>query len=106
MQQGRTPAQAVEAALPRLKGAFALAFLFDGEDDLLVGARRGSPLAVGYGDGEMYLGSDAIALAPFTDEISYLDDGDWVVVRRDGAEVFDASGHRAPRAIQRMTNAA
>ncbi len=61
--------------LPRLKGAFALAFLFDGENDLLIGARRGSPLAIGYGDGEMYLGSDAIALAPFTDSISYLEEG-------------------------------
>jgi len=106
LKQGRKPVEAVAAALPRLKGAFALVFLFEGEDNLLVGARRGSPLAVGYGDGEMYLGSDAIALAPFTDSISYLDDGDWVVVRRNGAEVFDASGHRAPRAIQRMTNAA
>src|SRR5215813_5013889 len=105
MQQGRTPAQAVEAALPRLKGAFALVFLFEGEDNLLIGARRGSPLAIGYGDGEMYLGSDAIALAPFTDSISYLDDGDWAVVRRSGAEVFDVSGRAAPRAIQK-TNAA
>ena len=75
-----------QAALPRLRGAFALAFLFEGEDDLLVGARKGSPLAVGYGEGEMYLGSDAIALAPFTDTISYLEDGDWAVLHRDGAE--------------------
>ncbi len=67
MKKGRAPADAVAAALPRLRGAFALAFLFEGEDDLLIGARKGSPLAVGYGDGEMYLGSDAIALAPFTD---------------------------------------
>ena len=76
------------AALPRLRGAFALAFLFEGEDDLLIGARKGSPLAVGYGDGEMYLGSDAIALAPFTDTITYLEDGDWAVLtpqRRRGA---------------------
>ena len=67
MKNGKTPVEAVKAALPRLRGAFALAFLFAGEDDLLIGARKGSPLAVGYGDGEMYLGSDAIALAPFTD---------------------------------------
>jgi glutamine---fructose-6-phosphate transaminase (isomerizing) len=70
MNEGRSPIEAVEAALPRLRGAFALAFLFTGEADLLIGARKGSPLAVGYGDGEMYLGSDAIALAPFTDTLS------------------------------------
>ena len=99
MKKGRTPAQAVEAALPRLRGAFALAFLFAGEDDLLIGARKGSPLAVGYGDGEMYLGSDAIALAPFTDTISYLDDGDWAVVTRKGVEVRDADGHAVKRAV-------
>src|SRR5947208_6534909 len=86
MKQGRPPAAAVAAALPRLRGAFALAFLFDGEEDLLIGARNGPPLAVGYGDGEMYLGSDAVALAPFTDTISYLEDGDWAVVRRGGVE--------------------
>ncbi len=78
--------------LPRLRGAFALAFLFDGEDDLLIGARKGSPLAIGHGDGEMYLGSDAIALAPFTDTISYLEDGDWAVVTRGGVEIYDAAG--------------
>ena len=65
--KGTSPVEAVAAALPRLRGAFALAFLFEGEDDLLIGARKGAPLAVGYGEGEMYLGSDAIALAPFTD---------------------------------------
>jgi glucosamine--fructose-6-phosphate aminotransferase (isomerizing) len=99
MQKGKKPIEAVAAALPRLKGAFALAFLFEGEENMLVGARRGSPLAIGYGDGEMYLGSDAIALAPFTDEISYLDDGDWVVVRRNGAEVHDAAGHVVTRQV-------
>ncbi len=99
LKKGRSPAQAVAAALPRLKGAFALAFLFEGEEDLLVGARRGSPLAVGYGDGEMFLGSDAIALAPFTDAVSYLEDGDWVVVRRNGAEVHDAAGRLVTRPI-------
>jgi glucosamine--fructose-6-phosphate aminotransferase (isomerizing) len=99
MKNGRSPADAVAVALPRLRGAFALAFLFDGENDLLVGARKGSPLAIGYGDGQMYLGSDAIALAPFTDAVSYLDDGDWVVVRRDGAEVHDASGQVVTRAV-------
>src|SRR5689334_8891885 len=99
LAKGRTPMEAVAAALPRLKGAFALAFLFAGEDDLLIGARRGSPLAIGHGDGEMYLGSDAIALAPFTDAISYLEDGDWAVVHRSGAEVHDAAGRLANRTV-------
>src|SRR5512140_3340141 len=89
MNKGRAPADAVKAALPRLRGAFALGFLFEGEEDLLIGARRGSPLAIGYGDGEMYLGSDAIALAPFTSTISYLEDGDFVVLKRGGAQVYD-----------------
>jgi glutamine---fructose-6-phosphate transaminase (isomerizing) len=74
--EGASPQQAVKDALPRLRGAFALVFLFRGHGDLMIGARKGSPLAVGHGDGEMYLGSDAIALAPFTDTISYLEDGD------------------------------
>ncbi len=99
MKKGKTPVEAVKAALPRLRGAFALAFLFAGEENLLIGARKGSPLAVGYGDGEMYLGSDAIALAPFTDTISYLEDGDWAVVTRKGVEVHDASGHTVERAV-------
>jgi glutamine---fructose-6-phosphate transaminase (isomerizing) len=99
MKSGKNPVEAVAAALPRLRGAFALAFIFDGEDDLLIGARRGSPLAIGYGDGEMYLGSDALALAPFTSEISYLEDGDWAILHRAGAEVRDASGRPVRRAI-------
>jgi len=99
MKRGRGPLEAVAAALPRLRGAFALAFLFDGEEDLLVGARKGPPLAVGYGKGEMYLGSDAIALAPFTDAISYLEDGDWAVVRRNGVEIRDASGRAVKRPV-------
>src|SRR6516162_6586466 len=85
MTNGRSPADAVAAALPGLRGAFALVFLFKGENDLLIGARKGSPLAVGFGDGEMYLGSDAIALAPFTDMISYLEDGDSVVLCLSGS---------------------
>src|SRR5262245_40233912 len=92
MKAGRSAVEAVAAALPRLRGAFALAFLFKGENDLMIGARKGSPLAVGYGEGEMYLGSDAIALAPFTDRLSYLEDGDWAVVTRKGVEVRDAKG--------------
>jgi glucosamine--fructose-6-phosphate aminotransferase (isomerizing) len=99
MNKGLAPAEAVQAALPRLRGAFALAFLFSGEEDLLVGARKGSPLAVGYGDGEMYLGSDAIALAPFTDTISYLEDGDWAVLSRHRVEVRDAAGRLVDRPV-------
>jgi glucosamine--fructose-6-phosphate aminotransferase (isomerizing) len=99
MNRGATPVAAVKAALPRLRGAFALAFLFAGEDNLLIGARRGSPLAIGFGDGAMYVGSDAIALAPFTDMVSYLEDGDWVVVTRSGAEIHDADGKIVRRAV-------
>jgi glucosamine--fructose-6-phosphate aminotransferase (isomerizing) len=91
LKAGADPASAVAAALKRLKGAFALAFLFDDQPDLLIGARRGSPLAVGWSDEGSYLGSDALALAPFATSIAYLDEGDWVVLRRDGAQFFDAS---------------
>jgi glucosamine--fructose-6-phosphate aminotransferase (isomerizing) len=99
LQKGRSPVDAVAAALPRLRGAFALAFLFAGKEDLLIGARKGSPLAIGYGNGEMYLGSDAIALAPFTDTISYLEDGDWAAVTHKGVEVHDAKGHIVNRPV-------
>ena len=92
MKRGASPVEAVKRALPRLRGAFALAFLFAGEENLLIGARKGSPLAIGFGDGAMFVGSDAIALAPFTDTVSYLDDGDWVIVTRQGAEIHDAGG--------------
>jgi glutamine---fructose-6-phosphate transaminase (isomerizing) len=97
MRRGHGPVEAVAAALPRLRGAFALAFLFSGEGDLLIGARHGAPLAVGHGDGENYLGSDALALAPFTDRITYLDDGDWAVLSRGGVEFRDAAGARVDR---------
>ena len=106
MNRGAGPISAVAAALPRLRGAFALAFLFAGEDDLLVGARRGSPLAIGYGDHEMYLGSDAIALAPFTSQIAYLEDGDFVVLKRDGAVVQDATGKVVARPVIRSNASA
>ena len=99
MERGASPVEAVKAALPRLRGAFALAFLFAGEDNLLIGARKGSPLAIGYGEGAMFVGSDAIALAPFTDTVSYLEDGDWVIVTRDKAEVHDAQGAVVQRAM-------
>jgi glucosamine--fructose-6-phosphate aminotransferase (isomerizing) len=103
MNRGKQPTEAVKAALPRLRGAFALAFLFAGEEDLLIGARKGSPLAIGYGRGEMYLGSDAIALAPFTDTISYLEDGDWAVITRGGAQVRNAAGHVVERAVHKSS---
>ena len=106
MKNGSSPAKAVAAALPRLRGAFALAFLFTGEDNLLIGARKGSPLAIGYGDGEMYLGSDAIALAPFTDAISYLEDGDTAVLTRNSAEVRNAKGGEVERAVIKSSAAA
>jgi glutamine---fructose-6-phosphate transaminase (isomerizing) len=99
IKRGASAVDAVKTSLPRLRGAFALAFLFAGEDNLLVGARKGSPLAVGFGDGAMYVGSDAIALAPFTDQVSYLEDGDWVVVTRTGAEIHDSGGKVAQRAL-------
>jgi glucosamine--fructose-6-phosphate aminotransferase (isomerizing) len=99
MNKGASPVDAVKTALPRLRGAFALAFLFAGEDNLLVGARKGSPLAIGFGDDAMYVGSDAIALAPFTDQVSYLEDGDWVIVTRGGAEIHDSEGNIAQRAV-------
>ncbi|MGP8122151.1 MAG: glutamine--fructose-6-phosphate transaminase (isomerizing) [Xanthobacteraceae bacterium] len=85
--RGLTPQDAVRSALPQLRGAFALAFVFKGHPDLLIGARKGSPLAVGFGDAEMYLGSDAIALAPLTDTVSYLEDGDWVVLTRNSSVI-------------------
>src|ERR1700732_3956354 len=90
--KGASPQEAVKASLPQLRGAFALAFLFKGHGDLMIGARKGSPLAIGHGDGEMYLGSDAIALAPFTDTISYLEDGDWAVLTREVGVIYDAHG--------------
>jgi glucosamine--fructose-6-phosphate aminotransferase (isomerizing) len=99
MQQGRSPVDAVDAALPRLRGAFALAFLFAGEDDLLIGARKGSPLAVGFGEDAMYIGSDAIALAPFTDTVSYLEDGDRAVIHRGKVEIRDAGGRLVRRDV-------
>src|ERR1700730_1281786 len=106
MKNGRPPAEAVAAALPRLRGAFALAFLFTGEENLLVGARKGSPLAIGYGEGEMFLGSDAIALAPFTESISYLEDGDSAILTRNGADIRDAKGNKVERPILRSTASA
>ncbi|HTT48045.1 MAG TPA: glutamine--fructose-6-phosphate transaminase (isomerizing) [Pseudolabrys sp.] len=106
MKKGKKPVEAVAAALKKLRGAFALAFLFAGEDDLMIGARRGSPLAIGYGDGEMYLGSDAIALAPFTDSISYLEDGDWAVMTHKSVEIHDEEGRTVERPVLKSTASA
>ena len=90
LEDGKGTAEAACAALNRLEGAFALGIIFAGKPDLMIAARRGSPLAIGYGDGEMFLGSDALALAPLTREIMYLEDGDWAVITSDDATVFDA----------------
>ena len=97
LTRGNKPVEAVKLTLARLRGAFALGFIFAGDDDLMIGARNGPPLAIGYGDGEMYLGSDAIALGPFTDTISYLEDGDWVVLTHKSAAIFDKDGHAVQR---------
>ena len=97
MRHGSRPREAVAAALARLKGAFALVFLFDGEEDLLIGARRGSPLAVGFGPEGVYLGSDALALAPFATEIVYLEEDDWVTLTREKTTFFDAAGRIVER---------
>jgi glutamine---fructose-6-phosphate transaminase (isomerizing) len=97
--KGASPQEAVKASLPQLRGAFALAFLFKGHGDLMIGARKGSPLAIGHGDGEMYLGSDAIALAPFTDTISYLEDGDWVVLSREVGVIYDSHNNVVNREV-------
>ena len=106
MKSGKSPEDAVAASLKQLRGAFALAFLFTGKDDLLIGARKGSPLAVGYGNGEMYLGSDAIALAPFTDTISYLEDGDWAVLTRKGVQIRDEQDRKVERPVLKSTASA
>ena len=101
MRGGLGPVEAVAASMPRLKGAFALALIFEGEDNLLIGASRGAPLAVGFGEddraGEMFLGSDALALAPFTSSIAYLEDGDFLVLTHESASFFDAAGRPAER---------
>ena len=97
IERGAQPEAAVAAVLPRLHGAFAMAFLFRDDPDLIIGARMGAPLTVGYGDGENYLGSDAIALAPWTKRIAYLDEGDWIAVRRDRVQIFDRANQPVNR---------
>lgn len=102
LDNGDSPKDAAEKTIAKLEGAFALCFLLDGEEDLLIAARKGSPLAIGHGDGEMYVGSDALALAPMTDKITYLDEGDWALITRNGAEIFDAKGNRANREMREI----
>lgn len=101
IEAGDSPEAAMQAVLPRLKGAFALAVLFRDHPGTLIGARLGSPLVLGYGEGEMYLGSDALALAPMTQRIAYLDEGDWCVVNREGATVYDSANRPVEREIVR-----
>ena len=101
MKAGSDPVQAVYNTLKRLEGAFALAIIFSGYDDLMIVARQGSPLAIGFGDGEMFVGSDAIALAPFTDAIAYLEDGDWAVLTRGGVAIRDRQGKAVQRPVTR-----
>lgn len=105
LEKGKSPVEAVRDCLPQLHGAFALAFLFEGDEELLIGARQGPPLAVGYGDGEMFLGSDAIALSPFTDTIAYLEDGDWAVLTRKGVTIYDENNNQVERTIQKTQTA-
>jgi len=97
IENGLTPQEAVAEVLPKLRGAFSLAITFRRFPDILIGARLGSPLVVGYGDGEMYLGSDALALAHLTQQISYLEEGDWAVISQEGAEIFDAENNPVER---------
>ena len=104
LEQGKTPAEAVSAALKRLEGAFALAILFAGHDGLMIAARRGSPLAIGYGDGETYIGSDALALAPLTQQICYLEEGDWAEISSGGAVIHDETDAVVERKIQQTSS--
>ncbi|UVI38358.1 glutamine--fructose-6-phosphate transaminase (isomerizing) [Qipengyuania spongiae] len=99
-ENGASPQEAVKTILPRLRGAFAIAIAFREFPDMLIGARRGSPLVVGYGEGEMFLGSDALALAPLTQQISYLEEGDWLVIERGGAQIFDEANQPVEREIR------
>ena len=106
LNAGSAPAKAVHNTLSRLEGAFALAILFADDDDLMIGARQGSPLAIGHGQGEMFLGSDAIALASMTSTVTYLEDGDWVILNRQGADIRDASGASVNRPVQQSVASA
>lgn len=102
LDSGNSPREAAQKTLARLDGAFALAFLFHGEEDLMIAARKGSPLAIGHGDGEMYVGSDAIALAPLTDRITYLNEGDWAVLTRSTLDIRNADGEQVSRPMKHI----
>ncbi len=106
LRKGSEPATAVKSALAKLRGAFALAILFAGREDIMIGARRGSPLAVGYGEREMFLGSDAMALAPFTDRVTFLEEGDCAVLSHSGAVIFDETGAHTSRPVRRTSASA
>ncbi len=106
LKAGADPLTAVKTALAKLQGAFALAILFSGYEGLMIGARRGSPLAIGYGNGEMFLGSDAIALAPFTDCVTFLEEGDWTVLSHSGATIYDETGAEVTRPVMRTAASA
>jgi len=106
LSRGLPPLPALKATLDRLTGDFALAVLIAGEEDMLLGARRGSPLVVGYGEDEMFLGSDALAVGPFTNRVAYLDEGDYVRIDRVGAQIFDADGAPVTREVRQLARAA
>ena len=106
LDQGLAPVAAADATIKRLDGAYALVFLFEGEDDLLVACRKGSPLAVGHGEGEVFVGSDALALSPFTDRVTYLEEGDRAVLTRQSIEIVDMRGKRANREIRQISGVA
>ena len=97
--QGKTPKEAAFAALKRLEGAYAVAMVFEGEDDLIIAARQGSPLAIGIGDGEHYIGSDAFSLAPITNKVIYIEDGDWAMMSRSSVEIYDMTGNQVDRPV-------
>ena len=105
IDQGRDPVAAADATIKRLEGAYALAFLFEGEEDLIIACRKGSPLAVGHGEGEVFVGSDALALSPFTDRITYLEEGDRAVLSRQSIEIADMRGKRANREMIQIADA-
>src|SRR4051794_24905496 len=108
LKRGMPPIEAAGAAFRRLEGAYALAMIFSGHPELIVGAQHGAPLAVGFGEDEMFVGSDGLALAPLTQRIAYLHDGDWTVVDRKGARFFGADGAEVPREVKltRLTGSA
>ena len=103
MEQGLSPQDAAGATIAKLEGAFALAILFDGEEDLMVAARQGCPLAIGYGDGEMYVGSDAVALAPMTNRVCFIEEGDWAVLTRAGATIYNRKGDLVNREVRTVS---